>query len=118
MSEEWEPAKTSFTGRSHLGGRLLALPSSLVKAMPQRQVQHSGYEMQVSLTDAIMAGFFDPTVDGILELVERMVQRGGAQPAVMVLVGEFGSSPYLQLKMEGRFGGWHLGCCCPCHCIY
>jgi hypothetical protein len=82
--------------------------------MPQRQVQRGGYEMTVSLTDAVVAGMFDPTVDCILELVEQVVQRGGVWPDRLVLMGGFGGSPYLQMKVQSRFGEWHHGACSPC----
>jgi hypothetical protein len=57
--------------------------------MPQRQVQRSGYEMTVSLADAVVAGMFDPTVDCILELVEQVAQRGDR----LVLVGGAAALP-------------------------
>ncbi len=117
MSNNWKQLKKNFEGSSRLGTSIVALPFSLVKAMPQAVEQQlwdcSGSPDRLRLTDAEVAGFFDSTVDHILELVEQMVQRGGMRPDRLVLVGEFGSSPYLRLKMEGRFGGWHPTACSP-----
>jgi hypothetical protein len=117
MSNEWKQLKKGFEGSSSLGTSVMQLPFSLVKAMPQQVhaqlADRSGYEDILRLADAEVAGFFDSTVDHILELVEQMVQRGGVRPDRLVLVGEFSSSSYLQLKMEGRFGGWHPTACSP-----
>ncbi len=44
-----------------------------------------------------------------LQVVQQMVTRAGLRPDRLLLVGGFGSSSYLQLKLENRFGAWrHL----------
>ncbi len=108
MSNEWEQLKKNFQGSSSLGASVMQLPFSLVKAMPQQVhaqlADRSGYEDKLRLTDAEVAGIFDLAVNNILEVVDQMVQRAGVRPDRLLLVGGFGSSAYLQLKMENKFG--------------
>ena len=51
-----------------------------------------------------------------LQVVQQMVTRAGLRPDRLLLVGGFGSSAYLQLKLENRFGGRRCLLCgaAPC----
>ncbi len=56
--------------------------------------------------------------------MQQMVTRAGLRPDRLLLVGGFGDSPYLQLKMENRYGARQgllsgspdaaLRCCISC----
>lgn len=105
--DEFEMAKRDFSlSNPSQRPRRLALPMKGLVMNPRLEKFYDDDMGQVLLTKADMKGLFDPVVEHILKLVTsqaNQVERIN-EPRIetMVLVGGFGSCPYI----KDRLGEW------------
>ena len=88
---EYDKIKRNFDGESE-GPYEIALP---IKGDPNG-IKDGTYE----LTSATVKSLFDPVVNEIIRLVREEVQATPGQVKKLVLMGGFGSNPYLGKQLE------------------
>ncbi len=82
---------------------LLALQLQIIERLAD---QEEGSEDQIVVPMAVMKQFFDTLLDRIITAVQGSLDRasrGGEQCDYMLLVGGFGSSPYLIARLRKAF---------------
>ncbi len=82
---------------------LLALQSQIIERLAD---QEEGSEDQIVVPLTIMKQFFDTLLDRIITAIQGSLDRasrGGEQCDYMLLVGGFGSSPYLIARLRKAF---------------
>ncbi|GIQ81679.1 heat shock protein 70 family protein [Kipferlia bialata] len=111
LHKEWELKKyqVSADGEDAVS---IALPTHIVREMPSEVMERledinedADNHEDLFLSPEEQRSLFDPSLDGVLRLIEEQLDRvEGAQVDLMLLVGGFSGSPYLCSRVREAFG--------------
>ena len=111
MMAEWERAKCSFNPARNRGSTYIPIPGKLYKILLKYPKilesladEQNGDDGSIHLDSNTLEALFKPTLDGLVETVEKQFQKLETQTCdVLFLVGGFSNSPLLRQRIQDTF---------------